>query len=204
MQNDEIMTGTTIIAIKIKDGIVIGADTRTSLGSFIPDRTTNKLTKLTDRIYCCRSGSAADTKIITDICTSQNKQYQYADGTLPTVRRLAMLCKNMIYQYPQLLAGIIVAGYDEEEKGSIYNVTLGGSMVKMDISLGGSGSPYIYGFCDKFFKADMTREEGISFVSDAVSMAIGRDNFSGGCVRMAVITKEGVEKIFVPGNEIKV
>lgn len=36
----------------------------------------------------------------------------------------------------------------------------------------------------------------------ALSLAMSRDGSSGGVVRLAVITKEGVERLFVPGNEL--
>ncbi|KAM0675881.1 Proteasome subunit beta type-1 [Gurleya vavrai] len=203
MFNEEVSTGTTIMAIKYKDGIIIGADTRTSMGSYIANHSTNKLTKLTEKIFCCRSGSAADTKIITDIATNQIKGLKYSENIEPTVKRLSILCKNMIYNYPQLHAGLILAGYDSEEKGSIYEICLGGTIQKMKISIGGSGSGYIFGFCDKYYDENFSKEEGIQFVKDAVSMAIYRDNFSGGNIRMAVINENGVERLFVPGNEIK-
>ena len=35
--------------------------------SYIANRVTDKLTRVTDYIYCCRSGSAADTQAIADI-----------------------------------------------------------------------------------------------------------------------------------------
>ena len=35
--------------------------------AYIANRVTDKLTCLTDKIYCCRSGSAADTQAIADI-----------------------------------------------------------------------------------------------------------------------------------------
>ena len=54
---------TTIMAACYKDGVVLGADSRTSTGSYVANRVTDKLTKLTDRIYVCRSGSAADTQV---------------------------------------------------------------------------------------------------------------------------------------------
>ena len=34
--------------------------------SYIVNRVTDKLTPITDRIFCCRSGSAADTQAIAD------------------------------------------------------------------------------------------------------------------------------------------
>jgi 20S proteasome subunit beta 1 len=35
--------------------------------AYIANRVTDKLTKITDYIYCCRSGAAADTQAIADI-----------------------------------------------------------------------------------------------------------------------------------------
>ncbi len=35
-----------------------------------------------------------------------------------------------------------------------------------------------------------------------MTLALTRDGSSGGVVRLAVITKEGVERIFVPGDKL--
>ncbi len=58
---------TTLIAVEFADGVVIGADSRTSAGSYVVNRVTDKLTQVSDTIYCCRSGSSADTQAITDV-----------------------------------------------------------------------------------------------------------------------------------------
>jgi 20S proteasome subunit beta 1 len=39
--------------------------------SYVANRVTDKLTKITDNIYCCRSGSAADTQAIADMVRYQ-------------------------------------------------------------------------------------------------------------------------------------
>lgn len=36
----------------------------------------------------------------------------------------------------------------------------------------------------------------------ALALAMARDGSSGGCIRMCVITKDKVERHFVPGNEL--
>src|SRR5690242_4791052 len=51
--------------VKFKGGVVLGADSRTSTGSYIANRVSDKLTFVHDRIYCCRSGSAADTQVLS-------------------------------------------------------------------------------------------------------------------------------------------
>ncbi len=55
------------MAVAFDGGVILGADSRTTTGSYIANRVTDKLTPIHDRIYCCRSGSAADTQAIADI-----------------------------------------------------------------------------------------------------------------------------------------
>ncbi|EJW02410.1 hypothetical protein EDEG_03164 [Edhazardia aedis USNM 41457] len=200
-KKNEIMTGTTIVAIKTPNSVIIGADTRTSSGRFIPSRYTDKLTKLTDTIYCCRSGSAADTMYIANLITMYLEKQEYLYNTKPTVKLAATYCQELIYSYPDFLAGMIVAGFDEFGP-SVYTITLGGTIVKGDYAIGGSGSIHLYSFFDENFRNDFTDEQGLAFVKKAVSAAIKRDNFSGGCVRMARITNNNLERYFIPGNEL--
>lgn len=76
--------------------------------------------------------------------------------------------------------------------------------VQVPYSIGGSGSAYITGFCDKFFKAGMTRQECIEFCRRAVSHAMFRDGSSGGCIRLVIVDKDGVQEDFMPGNLVPV
>lgn len=68
----------------------------------------------------------------------------------------------------------------------------------------GSGSTYIYGYCDSTWKPGMSREETLEFVKNALSLAMRRDGSSGGTIRMACIDESGVERHFVPGVSIKI
>uniref|UniRef100_UPI00358FFEDE uncharacterized protein n=1 Tax=Myxine glutinosa TaxID=7769 RepID=UPI00358FFEDE len=67
----EVSTGTTIMAVEFDGGVVVGADSRTTTGPYVANRVTDKLTPIHDRIFCCRSGSAADTQAIADVVTYQ-------------------------------------------------------------------------------------------------------------------------------------
>ncbi|CAI9112514.1 OLC1v1012973C1 [Oldenlandia corymbosa var. corymbosa] len=61
-----VSTGTTIIGVTYNGGVVLGADSRTSTGMYVANRASDKITQLTDNVFICRSGSAADTQIISD------------------------------------------------------------------------------------------------------------------------------------------
>lgn len=54
--------------------------------------------------------------------------------------------------------------------------------------MGGSGSGFIYGYCDANYKPGMSFEEAKAFCVTAVSLAMKRDGSSGGIIRLANIT----------------
>lgn len=196
-------TGTTIMAVEYDGGVIIGADSRTTTGAYIANRVTDKVTKVTDKIYCCRSGSAADTQAVADIvCYHLN--FQKMDmGEEPKVKVAANIFRELCYNNrDNLSAGIIVAGWDKTDGGQVYAIPLGGMLTRMPFTTGGSGSTYIYGYVDSNFKTGMTKEECLKFVANGVSLAISRDGSSGGVVRLAAINKDGVERFVLTGNQI--
>ena len=99
-------------------------------------------------------------------------------------------------------AGIILAGYDPQNGGQVYSIPLGGSLHKQQYAIGGSGSTYIYGYCDANWKEDMTEEEGVSFVKSALREAIRWDGSSGGVIRMVVLTAKGAQRhLYLPDTD---
>lgn len=66
------------MAVEFAGGVVLGADSRTTTGSYIANRVTDKLTPIHDLIYCCRSGSAADTQAVSDIVRYHLQLVAYA------------------------------------------------------------------------------------------------------------------------------
>jgi len=203
--NAEHSTGTSIMAVEFKDGVIIGADSRTTTGTYIANRVTDKLTRVTDYIYCCRSGSAADTQAVADIVSYQLglHQMELEIGDKPLVNTGAKLFANLCYNYrDSLMAGILVAGWDNHLGGQVYSIPIGGMCTRKSVSIGGSGSSYIYGYVDAHYKKDMTREEAVDFTKRCLALAMSRDGSSGGVVRLGVITKDGIERHVVLGNEL--
>ncbi|KAL2913535.1 Proteasome subunit beta type-1 [Polyrhizophydium stewartii] len=171
----------------------------------VTNRVTDKLTQIHDRIFCCRSGSAADTQAIADIVHYYLQVFTVQEGQPPTVEVAANMFQRLVYDNKdQLMAGIIIGGWDAVNGPSVYSIPLGGSLHRRPFAIGGSGSSYIYGYCDATYKEGMSREECIAFTKNAVSLAMSRDGSSGGTIRLAIITKDKVERVFVPGNELPV
>jgi len=201
--NSEVSTGTTIMATEFDKGVIIGADSRTTTGVYIANRVTDKLTKITDYIYCCRSGSAADTQAIADIVKYHIEFHRMEMGEEPLVKTVAHMFKQLCYDYrDQLTAGIIVAGWDKQNGGQVYSIPISGMVQRMPFSTGGSGSTYVYGYVDANFKEGMNKDQSLQFISNSVALAMSRDGSSGGIVRLAAITEDGVERYTLVGDQI--
>jgi len=203
LKKGEVNLGTSIMAVQFDGGVVVGADSRTTMGSYIANRVTDKLTHVHDRIYCCRSGSAADTQAVADIVHYYCQMYSQQFGTPPPVHSAATLFQKLCYENKdQLSAGIIVAGWDKEVGASVFNIPVGGGLFRQPWAIGGSGSTYVYGYCDATYKEGWNRDETVKFVRNTLALAMSRDGSSGGVIRMCVITESGIERLFVPGDQL--
>ncbi|RRT47014.1 hypothetical protein BHE74_00055508 [Ensete ventricosum] len=168
--------GTTIIGVTYNGGVVLGADSRTSTGMYVANRASDKITQLTDNVYICRSGSAADSQVISDYVRYFLHQHTIQLGQPATVKVAANLVRLLSYQNKNMLQmGVIVGGWDKYEGGQIYSVPLGGTILKQPFAIGGSGSTYLYGFFDQAWKEGMSKDEAevckmLIFVPDICSV----------------------------------
>lgn len=201
----EEMLGTSIMAVSYDGGVVIGADSRTSTGSYVANRVSDKICPVTDYVYCLRSGSAADTQAISEIAKYYLSYHLMETDAEPSVATVAHVFRDLCYgNKDRLMAGIIVGGYDEQKGGQVFNIPLGGSCISQPYSIGGSGSTYIYGYCDANYRPGMTKAECEDFVKRALAHAMTRDGSSGGIIRMVTIDADGPVRQFVDHNDLPV
>lgn len=57
-----------ILTTVLQDGLVMGADSRATAGNIIADKHCEKVHKITDSIYVCGAGTAADLHQVCIIC----------------------------------------------------------------------------------------------------------------------------------------
>ena len=89
-------------------------------------------------------------------------------GRQPSVHTAASLFQNICYQNKDALsAGIIVAGWDKDDGPSVYNIPVGGGIFRQPWAIGGSGSTYVYGYCDATYQDGWGKEETVEFVTNS-------------------------------------
>ncbi|CAD7943160.1 unnamed protein product [Amoebophrya sp. A120] len=198
-----VSTGTTIMAVEFDGGVVMAADSRTSMGDYVANRVSRKITPVHDRIFVCRSGSAADTQALTGYVQHYLGLHsmELKDPKFPKVNTCATLFQQLVYNNKDhLMAGLIVAGYDKVHGGQVYVIPLGGAKFRRGYAVGGSGSAYIMGLIDAEYKPGMTEEEARAKCKKWVSHAMTRDGSSGGVVRTMVIKESGTHEDYTYGD----
>ena len=100
------------MAVNFRDGVILGADSRTTTGSYIANRVTDKLTQVADTIWCCRSGSAADTQAVADIVQYHLNMYSISNDSPPTTQTAAAIFQELCYSNKDQLR------YDSRNLGS--------------------------------------------------------------------------------------
>ena len=174
--DEEISMGTTLVALKFQDGVVVAADTRTSVSGYVSNKFARKINVITDNCVLCRSGSAADTQYLAKEATHDfmSRQWRYygsgrvGDATdskqqnlafLPTISQVSHFLRFKIRQTNQgsssnnLQASLICAGIDEDGP-HIFGITPGGSMWEEEkVCVSGSGSTYLLGLLDDYFQS---------------------------------------------------
>ncbi|KRY12396.1 Protein RFT1 -like protein [Trichinella patagoniensis] len=201
--HEKISDGTTLVACEFEHGVIIAADTRTSSGSLVVSRVSNKISPVSEYICCMRSGSSADTQAVADIAKYQISVYEMEHRCSIPVSIAAEIFRSICYRYRNdITAGIIVCGWDSVNGGQIYSIPISGMIMKQCWTAGGSGSVYAIGYLDTNFKPNMTEEEANNFIRKALAIAISRDGSSGGCIRLCSITEKGMEHSVIPADQV--
>ena len=185
-------------------GVMLAADSRTSSGIYVANRVADKIWPISKNIFALKSGSAADTQFLLQTTKNYIAQFAVDYEDKPPVKVAARILQQYQYEYKDYLsASIILCGVDNLEGPCIYSVGFGGTTLKQNIAMSGSGSTYVFGYIDNNYKPNMTKQEAKDFLRNAVALAMYRDNYSGGTIRMLDITKDSVTRDYIPFDQIK-
>ncbi|WP_062371593.1 archaeal proteasome endopeptidase complex subunit beta [Thermococcus guaymasensis] len=195
-------TGTTTVGIKVKEGVVLAADTQASLDHMVETLNIKKVLPITDRIAITTAGSVGDIQALARTLEAQARYYQFTWGRPMTTRAMANLLSNILNEnkgFPYMVQ-IIIGGYvDRPELASVDAL---GGLVFENYTATGSGSPFAIAIIEDGYREDMSIEEAKELAIRAVRTAGKRDVYTGERkVQVVVITKDGMKEEFVEFKE---
>jgi 20S proteasome subunit beta 2 len=182
-------TGTTIVGLKYKDGVILASDTRSTSGPEVADKNCSKIHTITPNIRCGGSGTAADTDRVTRMASKNLTLFYRKYGRIPRIHHCVRILRNHLHSYGGHIGAALVVGGVDDLGIHLYGVHPGGyHSSEMYTSLG-SGSLAAIGILENGFRLDMEREEGIELACSAVKAGILNDLYSGSNIDVCVITR---------------
>jgi 20S proteasome subunit beta 2 len=189
-------TGTTIVGLTFKGGVVLGADTRATGGTEVADKNCEKIHYLAPNIYCCGAGTAADTEKTTEIISSQLDLLRMnTGGSQSRVVTACTMLKRMLFRYQGHVSAALVLGGVDVNGPHVYQIYPHGSTGKLPYTTMGSGSLAAMSVFETGWEDDMSEEEGVELVKRAILAGIFNDLGSGSNVDVCVIRTDGSVKM---------
>ena len=191
---EKILHGTTTVAIKVKDGVVLCSDLRASAGYFIANNNTMKIQKIEQHAGLTLAGGVADAQNIVDVLRYHANVHRIQNQEPIPIKSLARLTSLMFHQnrgYP-FIADILVGGYDNQGP-QLFNIDMFGSVEEKNYVTTGSGSPVAYGLLEEEYRDDLTLEQAKAIALRAVKAAITRNIGTGDGINVALIDKNGFQ-----------
>lgn len=204
LKKNILSTGTSLVGIVCKDGIVMAGDRKTTAGGqIVMSKNTQKVCPINDYLVISGTGTSSDIEVAKKLIRAQLKLKELRDKTRATVKEAANLIAASNYQNIRkpamipFMAGLMIGGLNKDGTTELYSVEPAGSTMKVedfDANFS-SGMPYILGLLEKMYKKGLTMEQGIELAIDAIKSSSERDTASGHGIDVFTITKDGINHV---------
>ncbi|GMH38394.1 hypothetical protein BSKO_06278 [Bryopsis sp. KO-2023] len=186
-------TGTTLAAVVFKDGVVLGADTRSTAGDVIAEKNCQKLRFPAPNLCIAGSGTSADCEHVSSMVASALTLHRHETGRENrTVTAMTML-KTHLRRYQGYVSAALLLGGVDLNGPQLYSIYPHGSVDALPFGTMGSGSYAAISVLEADYKEDLSEEEAKKLVSRSIRAGIMNDAGSGSNVDLVVIKKGELE-----------
>jgi len=207
--------GTTVLALKFADGVIMAGDRRATEGFSIADERIEKVFPADDYSAVAIAGAAGQATEIVKLFQTELEHYEKVQGDRLSLEGKANRLAQMIRQnFPMALQGLVVVplfgGYDERRRqGRLFRYdATGGRWEEEDFLATGSGGKPAKATIKKRWRPGLSMQEAVRIAVEALRDASEEDIATGGPdpVRgifptVKAITSQGVED--VSGEDVK-
>ena len=180
-------TGTTTVALAARDGVVLAADMRASLGGrFVSNKDMRKVEAVHPTAALTISGTVGGAQAFVRSLRAEVELYRTRRGEEMSVNALATVAGNFLrggqFMFQPILGGV-------DERGShVYTLDGAGGVMCDDYAASGSGMQLAYGVLEGRYDGEMDVADARRLAVDAIGSAVERDTASGDGVTVAEIT----------------
>lgn len=201
-----IVTGTSVVAVKFKDGVVIATDNLASYGSLARFQDVSRLRAFNNTSVVGFGGDVSDMQFIDRVLNSldirENNYSTYGDEHHLNAKNLHTYLAKLFYkrrsEFNPLWNQVLVAGLDNDGKPFLSSADLLGTTFSAPALATGFGAHLAVPILRRLFPEDMpietiTKEQAVDAVKQCMKVLFYRDARSSDKYSIAAVTKEGVD-----------
>ncbi|MBD3342870.1 MAG: proteasome subunit beta [Candidatus Lokiarchaeota archaeon] len=203
MAQQIMVPGAVGVAVKCKDGVVLGNDKRATWGYTVVNKSTQKVFRITDYIGIAAYGLIGDFQMLVKIMRAQANLYKLEARDRISTRSMGKLISNYLYSrkmFP-LYTNLVIAGVDTDGP-KLYTLDAIGSLMPDDYGTAGTGMLLSIGILEAEYNPDITVSQGETLVEKAISNSLKRDAMSGNGIDLLTITKDGAMEKYIEIEEL--
>jgi len=194
-------SNTSLVGITCTDGVILGADRRSTAGTIVIEKGAQKINRVNQYILTAYTGSVSDLQLTNKIVAAELRLKELKTKARPTVKEAANFLSMITYRNirtPSMvpsIVGTLIAGVDESGEASLYTIEPAGSVRKVedfDANFS-SGMPYILGLLERQYKKGISVKEGVELAKECLKSSTQRDVASGNGIDVWSITKQGIK-----------
>ena len=192
----ELKTGTTTLGMVCKNCVVMASEHRATMGTLIAHKTTQKVFKIDEHLALTTAGLVGDAQLLARWLTAEAELFNLKRNQGMSVKAAATLMANILSgrRYFPYWVQLLIGGIDADG-GHVYSLDAAGGAIPDNYITTGSGSPYVYGILEDYYKENMTPNEGMDLAIRAIHAAMKRDAASGNGIDVVVIDKKGYNQL---------
>ena len=190
---EQFKTGTSTLGICFKDGVVVGADHRATMGHFIANKSVKKLFQIGNNLALTTAGLVGHAQSLSRMLAAEVTLFELKRGSMMSGKGAATLTANILGGRPYWVQ-LLIVGFDSDGP-SVYSIDSAGGSIPDIYCATGSGSPYMYGVLEDGYKEGMSKQDALKLAARALAASGQRDAASGNGMDLAVINKEGFKQL---------
>ncbi|XP_022224838.2 proteasome subunit beta type-5 [Drosophila obscura] len=175
--------GTTTLGFVYQGGIVLCADSRSSIGINVSSQKINKIVPISNHIVGTLAGGAADCKYWYRVLARECRLHELRYKRPMSVNAAAKMICNVsdMHRGTGLNMGMLLAGYSPKGPSLVYVDSDGMNINGKKFSVG-SGASNALGILDPMYRFDLTDEEAFDLALQSLYQATVCDVYTGGLV----------------------
>ena len=191
MSFDAYIPGATAVGITYKDGVVLGAERRITLGNYVISKRGRKVFRVTGTVGAVCAGMVADMQNLVKEVGVYAKLKELEAKRQLKASAVAKLTSVIMFErrFSPLLTQVILGGVDVKPKVWVLDPL--GSLIMDEYASVGTGAEMATGVIEAGYSAGMSEKDARELTLSSIRAAIERDAMSGNGIDLLTLDSRG-------------